>query len=450
MLFGHPRQALTALLVLISFGGVAAAESSDWPQWRGPQRNGHGSDTGLLQSWPEAGPPLAWKKTGLGGGFSSVAVAGDKIFTMGDLGDAQYVLALDRHKGAHLWKVKIGPSWEDQYLGPRSTPTVDGNRVYALGTEGTLLCLDSSTGKIVWQRSLIKDFGGRMMSVGDDGTYNWKFSESPLIDGDRILVTPGGPQAAVVALDKNSGKEIWRTALPKFGSKGLDGAGYSSIVISNGGGVRQYIQLLGRGLIGLEAKTGRFLWGYDKVANEVANIPTPLVQGDYIFASSGYGTGAALLRLTQNKTGVQAEEVYFLTADTFQNHHGGMILKDGYVYAGTGHNKGFPIAVELATGKIAWGPERNKGSGSAAVAYADGHLYLRYQNGLMVLAEATLESYREKGSFPIPDAEKPSWPHPVIAGGMLYLREQDTLLVYDLVAPKPPKAAAEKDQASTR
>ncbi len=184
----------------------------------------------------------------------------------------------------------------------------------------------------------------------------------------------------------------------------------------------------------MEASSGRFLWGYNRVANDVANIPTPLVQGDHVFTSSGYGTGAALLELVSTGDGYAAEEVYFLEADTMQNHHGGMILHEGHVYTGTGHNKGFPLAVELATGKVAWGPVRNEGKDSAAIAYADGRLYFRYQNGLMVLVEATPEGYREKGSFMIPDVDKPSWPHPVIADGKLYLREQDNLFCYDLSA----------------
>jgi len=326
MLFNRFFGIVSASLFLGAMAAaVTPANSSDWPQWRGPNRDGHSPETNLIAAWPAEGPPLAWKASGLGSGFSSVAVTGERILTMGDLGDAQYVIALAKKDGSLLWKTRIGPAWEDQFLGPRSTPTVDGERVYALGTEGDLLCLEGSTGKVIWKRSLPKEFGGRMMSVRE-GTYNWKFSESPLVDGDRVVVTPGGPDAAMISLDKKTGKEIWRTPLPKFGSGGLDGAGYSSIVISEGGGVRQYVQLMGRGLVGIETSTGRFLWGYDRVANEVANIPTPLVQGDYIFASSGYGTGAALLRLAGTKTGVQAQEIYFLEPETFQNHHGGMIL----------------------------------------------------------------------------------------------------------------------------
>jgi outer membrane protein assembly factor BamB len=303
---------------------------------------------------------------------------------------------------------------------------VDGDRVYALGTEGDLVCLDAANGRERWRRSLPNDFGGRMMS-------GWKFSESPLVDGDRVVVTPGAPDAALVALDKLTGREVWRASVPAAGSRGRDGAGYSSIVVSNGAGVRQYVQLTGRGLVGVAAQDGRHLWSYDRVANHVANIPTPIVSGDLVFASSGYQTGAALVRLVKNGSGVAAQEVYFLEAPVLQNHHGGLVLVDGHVYGGHGHGRGFPICVELQTGKVKWGGDiRNAGSGSAAVVYADGHLYFRYQNGVMMLIEATPLGYREKGSFTIPGVEHPSWSHPVVIGGRLYLREQDMLYVYEV------------------
>ncbi|HXV78156.1 MAG TPA: PQQ-binding-like beta-propeller repeat protein [Candidatus Polarisedimenticolaceae bacterium] len=421
-----------ATLALLALGLVSTATADDWPQWRGPERDGRSAETGLLDNWPAGGPPLEWRASGLGSGFSSVAVAGERIYTLGDSGDAQYAVALDRKDGKQLWKTRVGPAWDDEYLGPRSTPTVDGKRIFVLSTEGDLFAIDAESGVTVWQRNLVKDFGGAMMKAM--GQYEWKYSESPLVDGDRVVVTPGGKEAMMVALAKATGEEIWRVAIPSLGEKGTDGAGYSSPVVSEAGGVRQYVQFVGRGVIGVEAKTGRFLWGYNKVANDVANIPTPLVDGDRVFASSGYGTGSALIELSRGDGGFSAREVYFLGPDTMQNHHGGLILHDGHVYAGSGHNKGLPVSVELATGKVAWGPERNDGQASAAIAYADGRLYFRYQNGLMVLVEATPEGYREHGSFTIPDVKRPSWPHPVIAGGKLYLREQDHLYCYDVRA----------------
>lgn len=417
--------ALTALLV----PGVVA---EDWPQWRGPHRDGRSSETGLATSWPAAGPSLLLRASGFGGGFSSLAIVGDRLYTLGDVDGGQHVIAADKRDGKILWTSRIGPVWQDEYGGARSTPTIDGARLYALGTEGDLVCLETATGKLVWQRNLAKDFGGHPMKI--EGT-DWKFAESPLVDGERVIVTPGTRTAGLVALDKATGRELWRAALPELGEKGADGAGYSSVVISEAGGVRQYVQMLGRGVVGVEAATGKFLWGYNRIANNVANIPTPIIDGEHVFVSTGYGTGAALLRLDRDGEGIKATEVYFLSADELQNHHGGLILHGGHVYGGTGHNKGFPIAVEMTSGKKAWGPERNEGQGSAAVLFADGRLYFRYQNGRMVLIEATPAGYRETGSFLIPEVAHPSWSHPVISDRRLYLREQDNLFVYDVAAP---------------
>jgi len=430
-----PRRGWRVIAACISAALVVALPlaAADWPQWRGPDRDGKSAETGLLQEWPEGGPPLAWKAGGIGGGYSSVSVAGGRIFTMGDLDDGQYVLALKQDGGETLWKTRVGPVHEDQYGGPRSTPTVDADRVYAVSTEGGVVCLNAATGEEIWSRSMPDDFGGYLMKAM--GSYEWKFSESPLIDGDRLIVTPGHIEAMMVALNKKTGEEIWRTQGGRIGPRGSDGAAYASAVVSEAAGVRQYVQLVGRGLIGVDAETGRMLWGYNPVASDIANIATPVVHGDHVFASAGYGTGAGLVRIGKNEGRLTADEVYFLDADTLQNHHGGLILHDGTIFTGTGHNKGFPIAVDFATGKVAWGPERNDGSSSAAVSYADGRLYFRYQDGRMILVEASPEAYREHGTFMIPDVEKQSWPHPVISGGKLFLREQDTLYCYDIAVP---------------
>jgi outer membrane protein assembly factor BamB len=274
-----------------------------------------------------------------------------------------------------------------------------------------------------------RDFGGRMMS-------SWMFAESPLIDGDRLIVTPGGSRAMMVALDKRTGKEIWRSASIRMGSAGADGAGYASAVISNGGGVKQYVQLVGRGLIGVRASDGVMLWTYNEVANGTANIPTPIVAGDFVFASTGYTTGAVALQLSSagKDTGrVNATERYFLDAGTLQNHHGGFVLIGGVVYGGNGHNNGFPFALELATGRMLWERARGAGTGSAAVTAADGHLYFRYQDGTMALIAANPKQYQLKSSFSIPaEGRTYSWSHPVIADGKLYLREQDSLYVYGI------------------
>ena len=384
------KRPAAALALILSTSAVLAfaapAASPEWPQWRGPNRDAVAKESALLTQWPEAGPPLAWKASGLGGGFSSLAISGGRIYTLGDRQGSQQVVAMNLADGKIVWSAKVGPVWEDEYGGPRGTPTVDGERVYALGSDGDLVCVEADTGKEVWRKNLARDFGGQVMS-------RWKWAESLLVDGERLIVTPGAANATLVALDKKTGKEIWRAAVPSLGEKGKDGAGYSSVMISNGGGVKQYVQLTGRGLVSVRADNGKFLWGYNKVANDVANIPTPIIRGDYVFASTGYRAGSALLKLSRQGDGVQAQEVYFLDGKTLQNHHGGLVLLNEHIYGGHGHNKGAPICVEMASGKVAWGGEglevSHGGTGSAAVTAADGHLYFRYQNGRVVLIEAT-------------------------------------------------------------
>jgi outer membrane protein assembly factor BamB len=252
------------------------------------------------------------------------------------------------------------------------------------------------------------------------------------VDGDKLVCSPGGADAALVALDKATGREIWRSAVPPLENGGGEGAAYASIVIGEGGGIRQYVQLLGQGVVGVDAATGKYLWGYGRIANRTANIPTPIVMDDYVFCSSGYGAGAALLKLVPADGGLRAEEVYFIDGKDFQNHHGGMIRIGDYIYAGHGHNKGAPTCLNWKTGETVWRHNRGPGSGSAAISYADGNLYFRFEDGVMALVGATPQEYQEKGVFKIPGVEQPSWSHPVIAGGKLYLREQDALYCYDV------------------
>ena len=423
---------ISTAVLLAAFASLQAvplsAPGGNWPQWRGPLRDGVSTETGLLASWPAAGPPLTWSVKGLGRGFSSISVAGGKIFTMGDRGNAQFVIALDEDTGKELWATRIGASYNspDDFNGPRGTPTIDGGMLYALGTYSDLVALDVATGKERWRKNLERDFGGQMMS-------GWQWSESPLIDGDRVVVTPGTGRAALVALDKASGKEIWRAGVPRLGPKGADGAGYSSIVVSNGGGVKHYVQLTGRGLIGIRATDGRYLWGNNAVANDIANISTPIVKDNYVFASTSYDTGSVMVELaSDSQGGVTATQKYFLPPNRFQSHHGGMVLVGNYLYGGHGQSNGFPVCLELATGKSMWSPVRNAGTGSAAVIAAEGKVYFRYQNGTVVLIDANPAGYKESGSFQIPNPFRLSWPHPVIAGGRLYLREQDALHAYNI------------------
>jgi outer membrane protein assembly factor BamB len=443
--------ALSCCLTLMVLGDGMTASAGSWPSWRGPNRDGISPEKGLLDSWSEQGPPLKWKAKGLGKGFSSVSIDGGRIYTMGagpstktnakksaapqkagrrgrggssrgvgSNGDC-HVVALDLNTGKIIWSTPMAKG------DPNCSPTIDGDRVYALGRNGELACLDAADGKIVWAKDLQSNFGGKMMS-------GWGYSESPLIDGDKLLCTPGGRDAMIVALDKRTGETIWKGAAPAdLGHGGADGAGYSSIVISHGAGVKQYVQLVGRGIVSFRAEDGKFLWNYNRVANQVANIPTPLVEGNYVFTSTGYQAGAALLELhKQGEDGVAADEVYFLPASKVQNHHGGMVLLGGYVYMGTGHNNGFPLCLELKTGKVMWNGGRGAGTGSAAILEADGELYFRYQNGVMALVEANPEKYVLKGKFDLATHNGESWPHPVIVDHCLYVRDQDALLCYDI------------------
>src|SRR5262245_6279940 len=399
---------------------MAEAQRGEWSRWRGPNGDGISYETGLLTEWPAAGPPLVWRVKGLGGGYSTVAVAGGKIFTLGNKRGSNNMVCLKIEDGSILWTTPIGGG-----SGPNSTPTVDGEFVYGVSLGGDLACCKVADGSLVWAKNYEKDFGGRMMS-------SWGYSESVLVDGDRVICTPGGDEALLAALDKRTGDAIWKTAASNLGRRGEDGAGYASIVISSAGGVKQYVTLVGRGVVGVDAAAGKLLWSYNGVANGTANIPTPLASGDFVFCSSGYGTGSALLKLNRSRNSFDAQEVYFLAANKMQNHHGGMIEKDGYIYCGTGHNEGFPLCIDSRTGKDAWRVGRGAGSGSAAIAYADGHLYFRYQDGTMALIEASPKAYKLKSSFKIASNNGESWPHPVIAGGKLYLRDQDELLCYDV------------------
>ena len=400
---------------------VAAETAADWYQWRGPNRDSICKETGLLKTWPADGPELLWKLEGVGIGYTTPSFAGGKMYTMGDRGNSQYLIVYDLASRKELWAARVGGKHRD---GPRCTPAVDGQRVYALGTDGVLVCCDTADGKIQWSKDFAREFGGKMMS-------GWRWSESPLVDGEKLVCTPGGAEATMVALSKRSGKLIWKCAVADLDSAGKSGAGYSSIVISNGAGVKQYVQLYGKGVFGVEAETGKFLWGYNRVANGTANITTPIVSGDYVFASTQYSTGSALLKLTRTATGVEAREVWWLGANEFQNHHGGVILMGGHLYGGTNKSGGPPTCIEMTTGKIVW-QKRPPAKGSAAYLWADGLFIVRYESGPVTLVKASPAGYKVVSQFTPPKGRGPAWPHPVIHDGKLYLRHADILLCYNL------------------
>ncbi len=397
---------------------------ADWPQWRGPNRDGRSPETGLADRWPEGGPRLVQVLRGAGGGFASVAIVDDTLYTQGYFGDNECVVAFDLATGRKRWQRPVGRTIQVGYPGARSTPTVDGDRLYVETVEGGIACLDRSTGRVIWRRDMVREFGG--------WRPNWGYAESPLVDGDAVIVTPGGARATIVKLNKHTGRVIWQCAIrssrQQGGRRGLGGRGeraaYASVVISNAGGRKQYVQFLDSAVVGVDAATGRLLWRYAAPANRTANIATPIVQGDFVFATSAYNTGGGLVRLRPaGRRRVMAEEVYFTRR--MQNHHGGVVLHDGYIYGCSGS---IWTCIEFATGKLRW---RDRGIGKGSIVYADGKLVLFSERGRVALVEASPEGYRELGRFELPErSEHPTWPHPVIANGRLYLRDWNNIFVY--------------------
>jgi outer membrane protein assembly factor BamB len=406
--------AVVCSIVLLNIScGLAADGTGDWPAWRGPRRDARSDETGLLSSWPDGGPKLLWKAEGLGEGYSTPSVAGNLMYLMGNKDGQEWVLAVDRTKeGQGVWAAPTGPIEHGGggYPGPRSTPTVDGNRVFALGLGGELLALDAKNGKVIWRHNLVKDLGGK---VG-----GWGYCESVLVDDKWLLCTPGGDQATIVALLKANGKPVWQAAIG-------DTAGYASILPIQVDGVKQYVQLTGQGVVGVNAKNGELLWRYDRPANGTANCSTPVFSGDSVFAASGYGTGGGLAEIKRNRKEWKASEVYF--TPEMKNHHGGMVLVDGYLYGSD--DPGVLRCIDFKTGKSVW---QDRSCGKCSLVYADGMLYCRSEQGLVSLVQATPSGFELKGRFDQPErSDRNAWAHPVVAGGRLYLRDQDKLFCYE-------------------
>jgi outer membrane protein assembly factor BamB len=551
-------------LAVAAFAGTAFCGQFDWPQWQGPERTAHSKESGLLKVWPKEGPSLSWKVKGLGGGDSAPSVAGGSIYGMSHRGGDEMVWALSEKDGKEIWAVRIAPafttSWPQSKEGPSATPTVDGDRIYVMGLAGNVVCLAVSDGKVVWQRNLMADFGGRVPM--------WSFRESPLVDGDKVICTPGGRETTIVALNKLTGETVWKNFVPDrvgetqnrnqsadrpnvidtdlllstldkdhnktisaeefaaapvvlltldknqdgkisedevtaagtaAGGQGrrrgpgimrmmkshsamdanedgaLDGAeiknaavalqkldlnrdgklmedevgmkhfgpqdtgtAYSSAIAIEFGGQRQYVQFLATTVVGVAAADGKLLWRYDKPANGMRiNISTPIYHDGHVFAASAYGAGGGLARLTKKENGeFAAEEVWF--SKSMENHHGGVILHDGALFGANGGNGGGYLAcLDFKTGDVLWNErdsdKRRVTKGS--VAFADGRIYYRTEEGPIVLIEPSRKEYLERGRFEQPErTDKPAWAHPVIANGKLYIRDQDTLFCYDVKA----------------
>ena len=397
-------------LALGLVGQAMAQTAALWPQWRGPNRDGVSKETGLLKQWPADGPPLVWKAAGAGRGYSSFSIADGKLYTMGLRGDREYVVAFDVATGKEAWATPHGSAFRnDRGDGPRGTPTVDGDRVYALGGSGDLSALDARTGKIVWSKNVLKAFGGENIT--------WGISESPLVLGNKVLVNPGGPGASIVALNKADGSLIWKSQSDK--------AGYSSGIPVEINGATQVVFFTSERAVGLDAKDGRLLWDYSRPANNVANVATPIVRANRVFISSDYGTGGGVVEIKPDN---KAQEIWF-TKD-MRNHHSSSVLIGDYLY---GFSSAILTAIKFDTGEIAW---RNRSVGKGSLVYADGNLYCFSENGVVGLVEATPTGYKEKGRFRILQDQLPTWTHPVVAGGRLYLRDQDTIYAFDVKEKK--------------
>ena len=407
------------VLLLIAFSQARAA-SGVWAQWRGPNRDGVSAETGLLKAWPAGGPPLVWRATGLGAGLSTVAVVGQRVFTMGEKGERSEVIALNRADGKPLWRSELGkagaPGWGG-FAGPRCMPVVDGESLFAVGQYGQMACLDVATGKVKWRKDYQPDFGAPLPE--------WGFAGMPLVDGEQVVLTVGGDAGDLVALNKVTGAALWRS------KEFTDSIHYSSPLVMEVGGVRQYVQLTETSVAGIAAADGKLLWRAPR-KGKVAVVPTPICYDGRVYVTSGYDVGCNLFQITSAGGGFSAEQVY--ANDVVVNHHGGVVKVGDYVY---GHSDKLGwVCQEFLTGKAVW--QENGKIGKGCLAYADGHLYLRAEDkakGTMVLLEATPAGYRETGRFEPPDhSGKENWPYPVIAGGQLYLRDQDVLLCYDVKA----------------
>ena len=400
----------TALLLIVLGSITLTSLAGDWPQWRGPNRDGVSTEKGLLDKWPEGGPELVWKAKGLGVGFSSVSVRDGMIYTMGDGKESSHVFCLDAKNGKILWTSKGVGKTGGNYKGTRCTPTLDGDRLYALGQFGDLVCLEASNGAEVWRRSLTEDFGGR--------SGGWNYTESPLVDGDKVMVTPGGKKGAVVALGTKNGKLAWQS------KDFTDGAQYSSLIARDFGGRRQYIQLTGASVVGLDAKTGDTLWQAPR-KGRTATITTPVFHEGHLFVSSAYGVGCNGFKVTRNKAGFSAKQIY--SNKSIANHHGGCIRVGDYVYGSSG---GTLACLELKTGKEMW---RKRSAGKGSIVVVDGKIILRAESGPIALVELNPKAYKEISRFDQPERSRAkAWPHPVVSNGILYIRDQGILLAYDL------------------
>jgi outer membrane protein assembly factor BamB len=438
------------ILVAVLLHGLAprTLEGADWPQFRGPQRDGVSTETGLRKTWPEGGPPLLWTYTDAGLGYSGPAVVGDRLYLAGARRtpagdrDMEYVFALDLKTAPgqppkEVWSAPIGPLflWRGNQwnAGPNATPTVDGDLVFALGGFGDLVCVEAATGKERWRKNLPRDLGGEVNPIGgglkDPTPLGWGYAGAPLVDGHQLVCVPGGKQGLLASLDKQTGKVLWQS------HEVTDQASYSSpVAYQPVGGVRQYVQVINQGIVGVAASDGKVLWSYrrSRPYDDVV-IATPVVHAGYVFATVGFGQGCDLIKLVPSGGKIEVEKVF--SNKSVQSRDGGVVRVGDYLY-GHSENRGW-ICQEFKTGTSAWAEKYKLGRGS--VLAADGLLYCcSEKEGVVALVEASPKGWNEKGRLQLPqesNRRRPSgglWTHPVIANGRLYIRDQQFLFCYDL------------------
>ena len=431
-------QSASLFLTIALLGPFAQGLSAaDWPQYRGPNRDGVSTETGLLKSWPDAGPKLLWTYGETGRGYSGPAIVGDRLYISGGRDDTEYAIALDlaAQPPKEIWAAKIGPlfTWKgnEWNIGPNATPTVDGDSLFALGGFGDLVCCETATGKERWRVNLPRDLGGEVNPIGGGlekpTPLGWGYACAPLVDGDKLICVPGGKQGLVAALDKKTGKVLWQ-------SKAVtDQAPYASPIAVEIGGVKQYVVAINSGIVGVAAADGKLLWRYRREpAYDDVVIATPVVHDAHVFTTVGFGQGCDLIKLKSEGAEFQVEKVY--SNKNVQNRDGGVVRVGDYLY---GHSeKGGWFCQEFKTGKTAWSERERLGRGS--LTFADGRLYCCGEQGEVVLLEATSKEWTETGRFKLPKSSKqkrPSggvWTHPVVANGRLYLRDQEYLFCFDV------------------
>jgi outer membrane protein assembly factor BamB len=394
----------------LCLGGFLLA--ADWPQWLGPERNGVSTETGLLQSWPKEGPPIVWQRE-VGEGFSGPVVAGDQLILFHRVGAREVVEGLNAADGKERWKFSYPTGYRDDFgkgNGPRSTPLVAGGRVYTLGAEGRMHCLELETGKMVWERSLNEDYHVRKGFFG--------VATSPLLESDLVLVNAGGKGAGIVALDKDTGREVWKAT--------DDEASYSSPVAATVDGTRSVFFFTRDGLVALDPLTGavRFRKHWRSRLNASVNAATPLVCDGHVFLTASYGTGAILLRVRKDSV----DEVWH-SDDVLSAHYGTPVPQGDVLYGFDGRQEEGPRlrCADWKTGKVRWTRED---FGCGSIVLADGNLIVLTEAGDLVLVEATPSAYHEKARAAV--LSGPCRAQLALADGRLYGRGDRKLVCWNL------------------